>query len=83
VRLKFEKGMTPELIAKTFVNFIRDNNMVIGAVNVYIQTYDNEMKPEKFKRNDDEFYVCKPSDTAKKMYQEDVVKMRRKRMKAI
>ena len=82
MRIKFEKGMTPERMAKAFVDFIRSNEHVIGTVNMYIQTYDEEMKVEDYKR-DGRYFVCSPSDEAIAEYNEDVVSMRRKRIKAV
>lgn len=81
MRIKFEKGMTPERMAKVFVDFIRSNEHVIGAVNMYIQTYDEEMKPMKF--NSEDYFICSPSDEAIAEYNEDVALMRRKRIKAV
>lgn len=81
MRLKLEKGMTPERMAKAFIDFVRSNDLVIGTVNMYIQTYDEEMKPEKFK--DEGYYICSPSDESIAEYNEDVVRIRRKRMKAV
>jgi len=82
MRIKFEKGMTPERMAKAFVDFIRSNEHVIGAVNMYIQTYDEEMKIKDYK-HDEEYFTCSPSDEAIAEYNEDVVLMRRKRIKAV
>lgn len=82
MRIKFEKGMTPEAIAQMFVGFIRDNDLVIGSVNIYVQTFDEEMKPEKYGFSD-KYVVCRPTERTKKAYEEDVVRIRRKRMKAV
>ena len=38
MRIKFEKGMTPERIADAFVKYIYDNNIVIGAVNIGVNS---------------------------------------------
>lgn len=81
MRIKFEKGMTPEIIADAFINFVRENDLVIGSVNMYIQTYDKDMKVEKFNRND--VVICEPTEETRKMYQEELVTTRRKRMKAV
>jgi len=84
VRIKFEKGITPERIADAFVNFIYENNIVIGSVNMYVQTYDKDMKPEKFNKNGDGSYlICKPSDVAKKEYTEYVANICRQNFKAV
>ena len=82
MRIKFEKGMTPEAIGRAFVEFAKENNIVIGAVNMYVQTYDDEMSAEKFKK-DEEIFICSPSETTKQRYSEDMATIRRKRMKAV
>lgn len=83
MRIKFEKGMTPERVADAFVKFVRENNLVIGAVNIYVQTYDEKMKPDKFNKYEDGYYVCKPSEKAVTEYSEDVAELRRSRMKVV
>jgi len=80
VRIKYEKGFTPERIAEHLAWFIRENNLVIGAVNVYIQLYDENMKPLK---NDGDEYLVSPGDISKHEYVEDVVGIRRGRMRAV
>lgn len=82
MRIKFEKGMTPEKVADAFVKFIRKNDIVIGAVNVYVQTYDKEMNPEKFGKQED-YYVCKPDENLINEYSEDVADIRRGRMRVV
>ena len=82
MRIKFEKGMTPETIAQAFVDFVRDNNLVIGSVNLYMQTYDENMKADKFRRND-EYTLCKPTEIAKEEYIEDVALIRRGRLRKV
>lgn len=79
MKVKFEKGMTPEHLAAALLSFIKAQNLVIGSVSVYIQTYDDEMKG----RNDGDSFVCKPSESVKKEYDNYVVQSRRKRMKAV
>lgn len=84
MRIKFEKGMTPERIADAFVKFIYDNKTVIGSVNMYIQVYDEEMKPVKHKNcKDDEFFSCTPTEKAMKEYDEYAAEMRRGKFKAV
>ncbi len=81
MRIKFEKGMPPERIADMFVKFVRQNDLVIGSVNMYIQLYDDEMKAEKFDKSD--YYTCIPSEKTKSEYAEYVAQIRRKRMKVV
>ena len=81
MRIKFEKGMTPERIAQAFVGYVRSNDIVVGAVNIYVQTYDDEMRPEKYGKGVEEHLVCTPSEAAKQEYADDVAVIRRKRMR--
>lgn len=83
MRIKFEKGMTPEAIAIAFVQYIKQNNIVIGSVNIYMQTYDEDMKAEKYKRRDNEYVVCGPTETTRREYENQVVEARRSRMKVV
>lgn len=82
MRMKFEKGAVPERIAKAFVDYIRENEIVIGAVNIYVQVYDDEMKAEKFMENG-EYLRFQPTATMEKEYLEDVAAIRRQKMKAV
>jgi len=81
MRIKFEQGMTPERIAQAFVDYVRKNELVIGTVNVYIQTFDGNMNSVKEDTND--HTVCSPSEFLKKEYANDVAKIRRSRLKAV
>jgi len=81
MRMKFEKGMTPERVAENFVRYIRGNNLVIGAVNMYVQIYDDEMKPVKFDR--DEVVIVRPAEETKQIYSEDVAHIRRRKMRVV
>lgn len=82
MRIKYEKGITPEVMAEHFVSFIRNNDIVMGSVNVYVQTYDDEMKAVKTSRND-EYLLVRPGDVEKSNYYNDVARTRRKKMKAV
>ena len=82
MRIKFEKGMTPEAIGRAFVDYIRENSIIIGAVNMYVQTYGPDGKAEKYSRDDD-ILMCSPSPATKKRYIEEVAEIRRRRMKAV
>lgn len=79
MRLKFEKGMTPEAIAEIFVNFIYENNLLIGSVNMYIQTYDDQSKAQ----NTGDYFVCKPGDKTKQNYSNYAADLRRSKFKAV
>lgn len=80
MRIKYEKGFTPERIAEHLAWFIRENNLVIGSVNVYLQLYDESMKPIK---NDGDEYVVSPGDFSRREYIDDVAGARRSRLKVV
>ncbi len=82
MRIKYDKGMTPERIASHFVQFIRDNNLIIGSVNIYIQTYDDEMRAAKISRDDD-YIIVQPREVTKSEYIYDVAQIRRGRMRLV
>ena len=75
MRMKFKKGITPEAIAETFVRFVYENNIEIGAVNMYIQTLDGEV--------DGEYFVCTPGEVSKNNYSEYAANIRRSKLKAV
>lgn len=81
MRLKFEKGMTPEKMARAFLEFVNRKDIIIGSVNMYIQTYDEEMKLEKF--SNDEFFLVQPSEATKIEYGNYIANKRRERIKAV
>lgn len=81
MRIKFEKGIIPERMAETLVSLIRENNLIIGTVNVYITTLDENGKVIK---DDDGEYTCfSPGELSKKQYVEDVASIRRGRLKVV
>jgi len=83
MRIKFERGITPERIAQEFVRYIRENDIVIGAVNIYIQTWDEETGKYRNKHNDSEYMICRPTEIAKEEYRADVANIRRGRIKRV
>jgi hypothetical protein len=82
MRIKFEKGIMPERIGELLSDYIYENELIIGSVNVFIQLYDGEGKAiNDFKSN--EILVCSPTEEGKKKYSEYVAKLRRKQIKAV
>lgn len=81
VRIKYEKGFTPERIAEHLAWFIRKNKLTIGSVNVYLQLYDDNMKP--IKNSNDEYFSVSPGDSSKREYVDDVASKRRSRLKVV
>jgi len=81
MRIKFEKGIIPERMAEHLVNYIRENNLIVGSVNVYIQLLDEEGKTIKEDSND---YTCvSPGEKSKKQYINDVAAIRRGKLKVV
>ena len=82
MRIKFEKGFTPELIGEIFAQIIKDEEIIIGAVNIYIQTYDDEMKAVPFSK-EEEYITVEPSKAAKKEYENSVIDKRRGKLRLV
>ena len=82
MKIKFEKGFTPEAIAKNFLNIIYDNNILIGSLIMYVQTFDDEMKPEKW-GDEGVDYRFVPSESTKDEYARQVLKHRRDMIKIV
>ncbi len=82
MRIKFNKGLTPEAIAALLLQVIEERDMVIGSVNVYIQEYGEDMKAIPSRR-DDEYIEINPTEKGKQRYDDYVVDMRRSKLKAI
>ncbi len=80
MRIKFKKGIPPESLAMMLFEIIKERDMVIGSVNVYIQEYGEDMKPIKF---DDEYLVVEAAGITCDKYTDYVVSQRRKKMKAV
>jgi hypothetical protein len=77
MRIKFKKGITPEGILQILEAAF--DAAIIGAVNVYIQRYDEHLK--QVKSDGDCFVVdADPNDTR---YDEYIARQLRKRMKVI
>lgn len=82
MRLKFNKGLTPETITEALLEYINENELIIGSVNVFIQLYDKDGKLiNDFK--DKNMIVFSPTPKCKEDYAEYVAKLRRKSIKAI
>lgn len=82
MKIKFEKGSTPESIAENFLKIIYENNILIGSLTIYMQTFDDEMKPEKWREETTEFTFV-PSESTKDEYARQVLKHRRDMIKIV
>lgn len=80
MRIKFKKGMTPERIAEAFARFIRENDIVVGSVNIYIQTLDENTGKYC---NDEECLICCPGEESKREYTEYMASARRRKFKEV
>ena len=78
MRVKYKKGLPPELILAHLANYMEEN--LIGTVNVYIQEYDENMKAIK---DDSEYLILEPGEKALSKYKDYVARQRRKRIKAV
>lgn len=79
MRIKFRKGMTPEDIANMFVRLMDDRNALIGTVNIYVQEFDEELKPVK----DEEYIEVKPTNYGMARYEEYAADLRRSNLKVV
>lgn len=78
MRIKFKKGVPPDAIIGALQEYLQDK--IIGSVTVYVQEYDDDMKPIKF---DDKYIQFDATDLGKEQYGNYVADQRRKRMKAV
>ena len=79
MRIKFNKGMTPDDIANMFVQLMNDRNALIGTVNIYVQEYDDKLKAVK----DEEYLEVKPTEYGKERYDEYSSGLRRSKLKVV
>jgi hypothetical protein len=83
MRIKFREGMTIERIAAMLTEYIRRSQTIIGEVDMRIATYDECMNLNP-KSDDSLFYIkCNPTDEHRREYAEDVVRIRRERIKML
>jgi hypothetical protein len=78
LRIKFKKGVPPDAMLGALSEYLQDK--IIGSVSVYIQEYDDDMKPIKF---DDKYIQYDATDLGKEEYGNYVAGQRRKRIKAV
>lgn len=80
MRIKFKKGVPPEIVANTFLEIMRDRQNVIGTVNIYVQEYGEDMKMIK---QDQDWIEVSPTDAGLREYGDYSADLRRNRLKAI
>ena len=79
MRIKFNKGMTPEDIAKMFVRVVNERNNIIGTVNIYFQEFDDNLKQVK----DEEYIEVRPTEYGLTRYNEYAAELRRDNLKVV
>lgn len=79
MRIKFNKGMTPEDIANTFTRIMNDRNALIGTVNIYVQEYNEDLKAVR----DEEYLEVKPTEYGMNRYKEYSADLRRSKLKVV
>lgn len=80
MRIKFNKGLSPEAIASLFLNIVEQRGLVVGAVNIYVQEYDENMKPIL---NDEKYIEVSPTDAGVKGYEKYSADLRRSKLKVV
>lgn len=80
MRIKFKKGLPPEAIAATFLDILKGRNAIIGAVNIYIQEYGDDMKVVPFS---EECIEVSPTSEGLRRYTEYSANLRRSNLRAI
>ena len=80
MRIKFKKGLTPEAIADLFLDIVDRRGLVIGAVNIYIQEYDEKMKVIQ---KDETYIEVSPTDVGLIGYEDYSAGLRRGQLKVI
>lgn len=79
MRIKFTKGMTPESIADYFLQIVSERGNLIGAVNIYVQEYDEDLKQIE----DTGYYEIRPTEHGLNNYKEYEAYTRRSKLKIV
>ena len=79
MRIKFEKGITPEIMANEFLNLIREHGKLVGSVNMYVCFYGEDMKLDK----DNITITCSATDAESNYYAQYEADKRRKGLRAV
>jgi hypothetical protein len=81
MRIKFKKGVTPKDMASTFLRVLEERGSVIGSVNIYVQEYDDDMKPIPF--DSDDFVTFEVVDKKNGHYHNYAAELRRKKIRVV
>lgn len=83
MRIKFNKGTTPEMAGWFFEKIVEERGNTIGSINIYWQEYDENMKMIKFDHDDNGYIEFVPGPTILAEHKEQEVEVRRSRMKIV
>lgn len=72
--------MTPEDITANFLKLINQRGMLIGAVNIYVQEFDQDMQPIK---HDEQYIEITPTEYGLGRYKEYEANLRRGNLKVV
>lgn len=82
MRIKFEKGFTPQAMAAALEDYIVRNDLLIGSVNVFLQLCGEDGKPiNDFKSP--VMVVVSPTEQCKEEYSAYSARIRRRAIRAI
>jgi len=79
MRIKFEKGITPEMMANEFLNIIHDHGKLVGAVSMYVSFYGEDMKLDR----DGIAITCSATIKEEEIYAQYAADKRRKGLRAV
>lgn len=79
MRIRINKGMTPEDMADMFVKLMRNRDAIIGTVNIYVQEFDDNMRPVQ----DGDFVEVKPTKYGMSRYEEYSTELRRSKLRVV
>jgi len=79
MRIKFNKGITPEVMAENFLKIIKEHGKLVSSADMYVRFYDENMKLDK----DTIMITCSPKDVETEAYSEYAAEKRREFMKVV
>lgn len=79
MRIKFEKGITPEMMATEFLKLVNEHGKLVGSVNMYVQFFNENMKTDR----DGIMITCSPTDKESDYYSKYAAGKRRESLKAV
>ena len=83
MRIKFREGVTIEHICDILIAMVRENNKIIGGVDVRMDIYGDDGKLLPKASDDKEYIIFTPDEALKQEYADDVVWIRRSKIGAV